>query len=108
MLLDTTRPIEHQIGDIIGLQIYHVEPGSIEVFKTDGKMTGFGVKSDFKLTSSPVLFEIKILTVDEKKKFESGVLIGCGMVRDRKPDGTLDIDFTPDPNPSEPDPIGGK
>jgi len=93
MLMDTTKLIEHKIGDIIDVQIYHEKPNSIEIFKEDGKITGFGIKSDFSVMSSDVVFRIKINALDEKNKFSEGVVTAYGTIKETL-DGSIKADMT--------------
>ena len=95
MLVDTTKLIEHEIGDIIDIQIYHPDKDSIEIVEENGRITGFGISNNFHLKASPVMFQIRIETLDENKKFESGSMIACGTVTGVVRDyGLLEVDMT--------------
>jgi hypothetical protein len=80
MIIDSTKLIEHEAGDIVDLQIYQPAKDSMEIVTIGGKFDGVKVSPNFSLESTSIVFKVKVDTVDDKKKINACRLMSTGLV----------------------------
>ena len=79
MKKDTKNLIEHKIGDIVDFQINKVREGDLELKKEKGGVI-LVAKDEIKQTSTPAIFRVKVLGINDKNKILEAEVVGAGTI----------------------------